>query len=151
MRELFKHIEALLLVILMKIVCITGMVCFGVFGDSTKDSFPISMIGMSAIFIVGVFVAVMIIKDIKDDIKYIDLQLDRISDLDLKMRDHELSHEIERREHSENSSERDKQILDLEDDIDFACTSRDLIYADRHEIAKTLVNLGYIKKKRSEI
>lgn len=147
MKELFKHIEALLLAILMKIVCITGMICLGVFGDSTKDSFPIGMISMSTIFIFIVFVAVTIIKDIKDDIKYIDRQLDQIDDLDLKMRDHELSHEIERRERSENSSERDKQILDLEGDIDFACTSRDLMYADRHEIAKTLVNLGYIKKE----
>lgn len=147
MKELFKHIEALLLAILMKIVCITGMICLGVFGDSTKDSFPIGMILMSTIFIFIVFVAVMIIKDIKDDIKYIDRQLDQIDDLDLKMRDHELSHEIERRERSENSSERDKQILDLEDDIDFACTSRDLMYVDRHEIAKTLVDLGYSKKE----
>lgn len=147
MKELFKHIEALLLAILMKIVCITGMIYLGVFGDSTKDSFPIGMISMSTIFIFIVFVAVTIIKDIKDDIKYIDRQLDQIDDLDLKMRDHELSHEIERRERSENSSERDKQILDLEGDIDFACTSRDLMYADRHEIAKTLVNLGYIKKE----
>ena len=93
------------------------------------------------------FVAVMIIKDIKDDIKYIERQLDHIDDIDSKMRDHELSHEIERREHSENLSERDKQILDLEDDIDFACTSRDLMYVDRHEIAKTLVDLGYFKKE----
>lgn len=147
MKELFKHIEALLLAILIKIVCITGMVCLGVFGDSTKDSFPIGMISISTFFIFVVFVAVMIIKDIKGDIKYIDRQLDQISDLDLKMRDHELSHEIERREHSGNSSERDKQIFDLEGDIDFACTSRDLMYADRHEIAKTLVNLGYIKKE----
>lgn len=147
MKELFKHIEALLLVILIKIVCITGMICFGVFGDSTKDSFPIGMTWMSAIFIFIVVVAVTIIKDIKNDIKYIDRQLDQIDDLYLKMRDHELSHEIERRERSENSSERDKQILYLEDDMDFACISGDLTYADRHEIAKTLVNLGYAKKE----
>lgn len=147
MKELFKHIVALLLSILIKIICITGMVCLGVFGDSTKDSFAIGMISMSTIFIFVVFVAVMIIKDIKYDIKYIERQLDHIDDIDSKMRDHELSHEIERREHSENLSERDKQILDLEDDIDFACTSRDLMYVDRHEIAKTLVDLGYFKKE----
>lgn len=147
MKELFKHIVALLLAILIKIICIIGMVCLGVFGDSTKDSFAIGMISMSTIFMFIVFVAVMIIKDIKYDIKYIERQLDQIDDLDLKMRDHELSHEIERRERSENLSERDKQILDLEDDIDFACTSRDLMYVDRHEIAKTLVDLGYSKKE----
>ena len=135
MKELFKHIVALLLVILIKIICITGMVCLGVFGDSTKDSFAIGMISMSTIFIFIVFVAVTIIKDIKYDIKYIERQ------------HHELSHEIERRERSENLSERDKQILDLEDDIDFACTSRDLMYVDRHEIAKMLVDLGYSKKE----
>lgn len=147
MKELFKHIVALLLVILIKIICIIGIVCLGVFGDSTKDSFAIGMISMSTIFIFIVFVAVMIIKDIKYDIKYIERQLDQIDDIDSKMRDHELSHEIERRERSENLSERDKQILDLEDDIDFACTSRDLMYVDRHEIAKTLVDLGYSKKE----
>lgn len=147
MKELFKHIVALLLAILIKIICITGMVCLGVFGDSTKDSFAIGMISISTIFIFIVFVAVMIIKDIKADIKYIERQLDHIDDIDSKMRDHELSHEIERREHSENLSERDKQILDLEDDIDLACTNRDLMYVDRHEIAKTLVDLGYFKKE----
>ena len=147
MKELFKHIVALLLVILIKIICIIGIVCLGVFGDSTKDSFAIGMISMSTIFIFIVFVAVMIIKDIKYDIKYIERQLDQIDDIDSKMRDHGLSHEIERRERSENLSERDKQILDLEDDIDFACTSRDLMYVDRHEIAKTLVDLGYSKKE----
>ena len=147
MKELFKYIVTLLLAILIKIVCITGMVCLGVFGDSTKDGFAIGMISMSTILIFIVFVAVMIIKDIKDDIKYIDSQLDHIDDIDSKMRDRELSHEIERRKHSENLSERDKQILDLEDDIDFACISRDLMYVDRHEITKTLVDLGYFKKE----
>ena len=148
MKKQFKHILALLLPILKKMIYRTAIVCLGVFGDSTKDSFAIGMISMSTIFIFVVFVAVMIIKDIKYDIKYIERQLDHIDDIDSKMRDHELSHEIERRERSENLSERDKQILDLEDDIDFACISRDLMYVDRHEIAKTLVDLGYFKKEK---
>lgn len=144
MKEIFDDIACILIGFFILLVIASGIALLWVFGDSTDGRIMVTVVLSSLIALdIGFIISEMI--KLKHDIRNLDYKIEYDNRLDIGEIKRIIDDEKEKA--IEKVMSDDERIYDLAIEIDYAVVSNDLSLDDRRSIARTLVNLGYVKKE----
>lgn len=144
MKEIFDDIACILIGFFILLVIASGIALLWVFGDSTDGRIMVTVVLISLIALDIGFIISEITK-LKHDIRNLDYKIEYDNRLDIDEIKRIIDDEKEKA--IEKVMSDDERIYDLAIEIDYAIVSNDLSLDDRRSIARTLVNLGYVKKE----
>lgn len=144
MKEIFDDIACILIGFFILLVIASEIALLWVFGDST-DGRIVGTVVLSSLIALDIVFIISEMTKLKHDIRNLDYKIEYGNRLDVdeikKIIDDEKEKAIEK------VMSDDERIYDLAIEIDYAVVSNDLSLDDRRSIARTLVNLGYVKKE----
>lgn len=144
MKEIFDDIACILIGFFILLVIVSGIALLWVFGDSTDGRIMVTVVLSSLIALdIGFIISEM--TKLKHDIRNLDYKIEYDNRLDVDEIKRIIDDEKEKA--IEKVISDDERIYDLAIEIDYAVVSNDLSLDDRRSIARTLVNLGYVKKE----
>lgn len=150
MKKIFDDIVYILIGFFILLVIASGIAILWVFGDSTDGRIMGTGLFVSSIALDIGFIISETIK-LKRDIRNLDYKIEYDNRLDVYEIKRIIDDEKEKAMISMNACEKatsdDERIYDLAIEIDCAIVSNNLSLDDRRSIARTLVNLGYVKKE----
>lgn len=144
MKEIFDDIACILIGFFILLVIVSGIALLWVFGDSTDGRIMVTVVLSSLIALdIGFIISEM--TKLKHNIRNLDYKIEYDNRLDVDEIKRIIDDEKEKA--IEKVMSDDERIYDLAIEIDYAVVSNDLSLDDRRSIARTLVNLGYVKKE----
>lgn len=144
MKEIFDDIACILIGFFILLVITSGIALLWVFGDSTDGRIIVTVVLSSLIALdIGFIISEM--TKLKHNIRNLDYKIEYDNRLDVDEIKRIIDDEKEKA--IEKVMSDDERIYDLAIEIDYAVVSNDLSLDDRRSIARTLVNLGYVKKE----
>ena len=144
MKEIFDDIACILIGFFILLVIASGIALLWVFGDSTDGRIMVTVV-LSSLIALDIGFIISEITKLKRDIKNLDYKIKYDNQLDVDEIKRIIDDEKEKA--IEKVMSDDERIYDLAIEIDYAVVSNDLSLDDRRSIARTLVNLGYVKKE----
>ena len=144
MKEIFDDIACILIGFFILLVIASGIALLWVFGDSTDGRIMVTVV-LSSLIALDIGFIISEIKKLKNDIRNLDYKIEHGNRLDVDEIKRIIDDEKEKA--IEKVISDDERIYDLAIEIDYAVVSNDLSLDDRRSIARTLVNLGYVKKE----
>ena len=144
MKKIFDDIACILIGFFILLVIASGIAILWVFGDPTDGRIMVTGLLSSLIALdIGFIISEMI--KLKHNIRNLDYKIEYDNRLDVDEIKRIIDDEKEKA--IEKVTSDDERIYDLAIEIDYAIVSNDLSLDDRRSIARTLVNLGYVKKE----
>ena len=144
MKEIFDDIACILIGFFILLVIASGIALLWVFGDSTDGRIMVTVV-LSSLIALDIGFIISEITKLKHDIRNLDYKIEYDNQLDVDEIKRIIDDEKEKA--IEKVMSDDERIYDLAIEIDYAVVSNDLSLDDRRSIARTLVNLGYVKKE----
>lgn len=144
MKEIFDDIACILIGFFILLVIASGIAILWVFGDPT-DGRIIATVALCSLIALDIGFIISEIIKLKRDIRNLDYKIEYDNRLDIDEIKRIIDDEKEKAIVKMTSDE--ERIYDLAIEIDYAVISNDLSLDDRRSIARTLVNLGYVKKE----
>lgn len=144
MKEIFDDIACILIGFFILLVIASGIALLWVFGDSTDGRIMVTVV-LSSLIALDIGFVISEITKLKHDIRNLDYKIEYDNRLDIDEIKRIINDEKEKA--IEKVMSDDERIYDLAIEIDYAIVSNDLSLDDRRSIARTLVNLGYVKKE----
>lgn len=144
MKEIFDDIACILIGFFILLVIASGIALLWVFGDSTDGRIMVTVV-LSSLIALDIGFIISEITKLKHDIRNLDYKIEYDNRLDIDEIKRIIDDEKEKA--IEKVMSDDERIYDLAIEIDYAIVSNDLSLDDRRSIARTLVNLGYVKKE----
>lgn len=144
MKEIFDDIACILIGFFILLVIASGIALLWVFGDSTDGRIMVTVV-LSSLIALDIGFIISEITKLKHDIRNLDYKIEYDNRLDVDEIKRIIDDEKEKA--IEKVISDDERIYDLAIEIDYAIVSNDLSLDDRRSIARTLVNLGYVKKE----
>lgn len=144
MKEIFDDIACILIGFFILLVIASGIALLWVFGDSTDGRIMVTVV-LSSLIALDIGFIISEITKLKHDIRNLDYKIEYDNRLDVDEIKRIIDDEKEKA--IEKVMSDDERIYDLAIEIDYAVVRNDLSLDDRRSIARTLVNLGYVKKE----
>ena len=144
MKQINDDIVCIIIGFFILLLIASGIALLWVFGDTTDGRIMVTVVLSTLIVLDIVFIISENIK-LKRDIRDLDYKIEYDNRLDIDEIKRIIDDEKEKAIVKMISEE--KRIYDLAIEIDYAIISNDLSLDDRRSIARTLVNLGYVKKE----
>lgn len=144
MKEIFDDIACILIGFFILLVIASGIALLWVFGDSTDGRIIVTVV-LSSLIALDIGFIISEITKLKHDIRNLDYKIEYDNRLDVDEIKRIIDDEKEKA--IEKVMSDDERIYDLAIEIDYAVVRNDLSLDDRRSIARTLVNLGYVKKE----
>lgn len=144
MKQINDDIVCIIIGFFILLLIASGIALLWVVGDSTGGRIVVTGLLASLIALDIGFIISEIIK-LKRDIRDLDYKIEYDNRLDIDEIKRIIDDEKEKAIEKVMSDE--ERIYDLAIEIDYAVISNDLSLDDRRSIARTLVNLGYVKKE----
>ena len=144
MKQINDDIVCIIIGFFILLLMASGIALLWVIGDATGGRIVVTGLLDSLIALDIGFIISEIIK-LKHDIRDLDYKIEYDNRLDIDEIKRIIDDEKEKAVEKVMSDE--ERIYDLAIEIDYAVISNDLSLDDRRSIARTLVNLGYVKKE----
>lgn len=144
MKQINDDIVCIIIGFFILLLIASGIALLWVIGDATGGRIVVTGLLGSLIALDIGFIISEIIK-LKRDIRDLDYKIEYDNRLDVDEIKRIIDNEKEKTIEKVMSDE--ERIYDLAIEIDYAVISNDLSLDDRRSIARTLVNLGYVKKE----
>ena len=144
MKQINDDIVCIIIGFFILLLIASGIALLLVFGDTTDGRIMVTVVLSTLIVLDIVFIISENIK-LKRDIRDLDYKIEYDNRLDIDEIKRIIDDEKEKAIIKMISEE--KRIYDLAIEIDYAIISNNLSLDDRRSIARTLVNLGYVKKE----
>ena len=144
MKQINDDIVCIIIGFFILLLIASGIALLWVVGDATGGRIVVTVLLSSLIALDIGFIISEIIK-LKHDIRNLDYKIEYDNKLDVDEIKRIIDNEKEKAVEKVMSD--DERIYDLAIEIDYAIISNNLSLDDRRSIARTLVNLGYEKKK----
>ena len=144
MKQINDDIVCIIIGFFILLLIASGIALLWVVGDATGGRIVVTVLLSSLIALDIGFIVSEIIK-LKCDITNLDYKIEYDNKLDVDEIKRIIDNEKEKA--IEKVMSDDERIYDLAIEIDYAIVSNDLSLDDRRSIARTLVNLGYVKKE----
>ena len=144
MKQINDDIVCIIIGFFMLLLIASGIALLWVLGNPSDGRSIVTVVLCSLIVLDIIFIISENIK-LKNDIRNLDYKIEHDNRFDIDEIKSIIEDEKEKAIAKMISD--DERIYDLAIEIDYAVISKDLSLDDRRSIARTLVNLGYVKKE----
>lgn len=144
MKQINDDIVCIIIGFFVLLLIVSGITLLWVLG-SPSDGRIIVTVALCSLIVLDILFIVSENIKLKNDIRNLDYKIDHDNRFDIDEIKSIIEDEKEKAIIKMISEE--KRIYDLAIEIDYAVVSNDLSLDDRRSIARTLVNLGYVKKE----